>query len=98
MNVRRDFPSLEYVVQIFKALGDETRLSIVCLLWKEELMVQELAQHLDTSPSNISHHLRLLRMLRLVKSQRQGRKVLYSLDDEHVADILRTAFLHGSHD
>ncbi len=90
-------PSMNYVVSIFKIMSDETRLSILWLLSQGEWCVHDLAEALDTSISNISHHLRLLRASRLVKSRRDGQKVYYSLDDDHVVRLLDEAFEHAQH-
>ncbi|HPZ85020.1 MAG TPA: metalloregulator ArsR/SmtB family transcription factor [Bacillota bacterium] len=90
-------PNMSYVVSIFKVMSDETRLSILWLLSQGEWCVHHLAEALDTSVSNISHHLRLLRASRLVKSRREGQKVYYSLDDEHVVRLLGEAFEHAQH-
>ncbi|HHX10906.1 MAG TPA: winged helix-turn-helix transcriptional regulator [Firmicutes bacterium] len=90
-------PNMNYVVSIFKIMSDETRLSILWLLSQGEWCVHDLAEALDTSISNISHHLRLLRASRLVKSRRDGQKVYYSLDDDHVVRLLDEAFEHAQH-
>ncbi len=80
--------------EIFKALGDETRTRILYLLSLEELCVCNLAQILDISVPAVSHHLRLLRALRLVKYRREGKTVCYSLDDEHIVNMIRQAQEH----
>jgi transcriptional regulator, ArsR family len=80
--------------EIFKALGDETRTKILYLLSLEELCVCNLAQILDISVPAVSHHLRLLRALRLVKYRREGKTVCYSLDDEHIVNMIRQAQEH----
>jgi DNA-binding transcriptional ArsR family regulator len=96
-NWRDDLPHLSYVADVFRALGDENRLSILYLVTQKELCVHELALALGTSSSNISHHLRLLRTLRLIKSKRDGKKVCYLLDDDHVKALLEMAFIHADH-
>ncbi|MCR4401283.1 MAG: metalloregulator ArsR/SmtB family transcription factor [Firmicutes bacterium] len=80
--------------EIFKVLGDDTRTKIIYLLSLEELCVCNLAQILDMSVPAVSHHLRLLRVLRLVKYRREGKTVWYSLDDHHVVDMIRRAQEH----
>ncbi len=83
---------------LFKALGDETRSKILYLLSLEkEICVCHIAEILDSSISNISHHLRLLRAYNIVKYRRIGKNVLYSLDDEHVLSIIKAGFDHVSH-
>ncbi|MFP3897317.1 MAG: ArsR/SmtB family transcription factor [Anaerolineales bacterium] len=85
------------LAQIFKVLADPTRVRLVSLLAEQELFVGELAELLDMTLSAVSHHLRLLRQLRLVKARRQGRHVYYSLDDDHVKDVYRLGLEHVKH-
>lgn len=90
-------PETSYVASLFKALADRTRLQMLYLISQEEWCVHDLAAACETSLSNASHHLRLLRAMRVVKSRRLGKKVLYSLDDEHVQALLSQAFMHAGH-
>lgn len=90
-------PPVAYLASVFKLMGDETRLSLLYLLSQGEFCVHDLAYILGSSVSNVSHHLRLLRAMRLVKSRRQGQKICYELDDEHVEHLLQEAFKHASH-
>jgi len=90
-------PSMGYVVSIFKVMSDETRASILYLLSQETWCVHDLAACLGASVSNVSHHLRLLKAARLVKARRDGQRVFYSLDDEHVVGLLEEAFKHATH-
>ena len=85
------------VAATFKVLGDPTRVKILHLLAQGELCVHDLASLLNASDSAISHHLKILRMLRLVKGRREGRQVYYSLDDEHVLGLLRACSEHVEH-
>ncbi len=85
------------LAQVFKVLADPTRVRLVSLLSEKELFVGELAELLDMTLSAVSHHLRLLRQLRLVKARRQGRHVYYSLDDDHVKDVYRLGLEHVKH-
>lgn len=80
--------------EIFKVLGDETRTKILYLLAYQKLCVCDLAEVLEMSLPAISHHLRLLKALRLVKYQRDGKMVYYSLDDEHILNMIREAQEH----
>ncbi|TDA70545.1 MAG: ArsR family transcriptional regulator [Clostridia bacterium] len=80
--------------EIFKVLGDETRTKILYLLAHQELCVCDLASILDMSLPAISHHLRLLKALRLVKYHRDGKMVYYSLDDAHILNLIREAQAH----
>lgn len=90
-------PDTGYVVSLFKAMADQTRLSLLYFISSDEWCGHDLAALAGTSVSNVSHHLRLLRAMRLVKSRREGKRVLYSLDDEHVQRLLAEAFKHASH-
>lgn len=80
--------------ELFKALGDETRTKILYLLAQRELCVCDLAQLLEMSLPAVSHHLRLLKALRLVKYRRDAKTVWYSLDDEHILNIICQAQEH----
>lgn len=80
--------------EIFKVLGDETRTKILYLLSFRELCVCDIATLLDMSLPAISHHLRLLKALRLVKYRREGKMIYYSLDDEHIVHLIREAQEH----
>jgi ArsR family transcriptional regulator len=81
----------------FKALGDQTRSKILYALSKEELCVCDISVLLNMSESAISHHLRVLRSLRLVKHRKEGRMVFYSLDDEHILNLLEECLSHVRH-
>jgi ArsR family transcriptional regulator len=85
------------LAETFKALSDPTRLRIVSLLAEDELCVCHLAAALDMTQSAVSHQLRALRDLRLVRWRRQGRQIFYTLDDEHVTDLFRRGLDHVAH-
>lgn len=85
------------LAEIFKALSDPTRVRIVSLLADAELCVCDLAAALGMSQSAVSHQLRTLRDLRLVRWRREGRQIFYTLDDEHVADLFRLGMDHVAH-
>jgi ArsR family transcriptional regulator len=80
--------------ELFRALSDEVRTKILFLLSLDELCVCDLADALDLSLPAISHHLRLLKMMRLVKYRREGKMVYYSLADDHVLGLIRIAQEH----
>ncbi len=80
--------------ETFKILGDPTRLKIVLALTKEELCVCDLSALIGVSVSAISHQLRLLRTLRIVKNRKEGKMVYYSLDDSHIENIISEALVH----
>jgi DNA-binding transcriptional ArsR family regulator len=80
--------------ELFKALADETRTRILHLLSQRELCVCDLALVMEMSLPAISHHLRLLKMMRLVSYRREGKQVYYQLDDQHVVDLISIARSH----
>ena len=88
---------IQQVSQLYKVLSDPTRLRILLLLKKGELNVTTIAAELVMEQSAVSHQLKLLRQNRVVKSRRQGKTIYYSLDDEHVIDILNQTLEHISH-
>lgn len=79
---------------LFKVLGDTTRLRILEVLTEGELAVGEIADQLQMTTSAISHQLRLLKSNKLVKNRRDGKNILYSLDDQHVLEILTIGLEH----
>jgi ArsR family transcriptional regulator, lead/cadmium/zinc/bismuth-responsive transcriptional repressor len=82
---------------LFAALGDPTRLRIVAALDAHELCVCDIAVVVGLSESAVSHHLRQLRALGLVRFRREGRLVIYTLDDDHVASLFGIARDHVDH-
>lgn len=80
--------------EIFRALGDPTRLRLLSALGAGELCVCDLASLAGISESATSHQLRLLRALRLVRARRDGRLVFYRLDDEHVSGLVAQGLQH----
>ncbi|MGD2207616.1 MAG: metalloregulator ArsR/SmtB family transcription factor [Anaerolineae bacterium] len=86
-----------HLAETFKALSDPTRVRIVSLLTDAELCVCDLAAVLGMSQSAVSHQLRTLRDLRLVRWRREGRQIFYTLDDDHVADLFRLSLDHVAH-
>lgn len=97
-NSMYDEDTIDSLSQIFKALGDPTRLRIIYVLSKSSLCVCDIASLLDMSQSAISHQMRLLRNLRLVKFKREGRMVIYSLDDNHVLELFKQGLEHVAHE
>ena len=100
-NVRADLvdgPTAMKLAETFKALSDPTRVRIISALSHAELCVHDIAATLDMTHSAISHQLRTLRELRLVKFRRAGRHVYYTLDDEHIQDLFRMGLDHILHD
>ena len=82
--------------ETFKALSDPTRLKIALALAKEELCVCDIAALLKMTDSAISHQLRVLKNLRLVKYRRNGKMAYYSLDDKHIKSLISIATRHVS--
>ena len=80
--------------EIFKALSDPARIQILHALSISELCVCDLAKMLDMSVSAISHHLRILRSLRIVKFRKEGKVVFYSLDDVHISSLITSCVEH----
>jgi DNA-binding transcriptional ArsR family regulator len=87
----------ELLAETFKALSDPTRVRMVSLLADAELCVCDLAAALGMTQSAVSHQLRTLRDLRLVRWRREGRQIFYALDDDHVADLFRRGLEHVAH-
>lgn len=81
----------------FKVVGDETRMKILCCISVQELCVNDIAEAVDMTKSAVSHQLRMLKEEGLVKAHRDGKNMFYSLDDQHVVDILDIAFTHIEH-
>ena len=84
------------LAELFKVFGDVTRIKILSLLLHEERSVGDIAEGLGMTHSAISHQLNLLRRSKLVKSRREGKSVYYSLDDDHVCEILSCGIEHIS--
>jgi len=79
---------------LFKALSDETRAKILFCLSREELCVCDVANIMEMSVAAVSHHLRLLRAMNLVKYRREGKLAFYSLDDAHVEHLISEGLAH----
>ncbi len=89
-----DSEALRDLTDIFKALGDLNRLKIVMALANCELCVCDLAAVCGSSESAVSHQLRILRNLRMVRYRREGKVVFYRLDDEHVYSLITQSLEH----
>ncbi len=79
--------TIQRLSDTFKVLGDPTRLKIINALTKRELCVCDISELLDMTQSAISHQLRKLRDMKLVKYRKEGRTVYYSLDDQHILHL-----------
>ena len=82
------------LAQLYKALGDKTRLKMLIALDQGEMCVCDLAAYLGVSESAVSHQLRLLRQLHLVTNRREGPILYYRLDDEHISQLINLALEH----
>ncbi|MBN2352728.1 MAG: winged helix-turn-helix transcriptional regulator [Spirochaetales bacterium] len=87
---------VEDLASFFKVFGDSTRLKILTALLSSPSRVGDLARRLGMTQSAISHQLRLLKEMRLVRGVKSGKEVTYSLDDAHIAKILTDGFAHAS--
>jgi len=85
------------LADLFSALSDPTRLRIISVLLEGEMNVGDIAAQLEMTESAVSHQLRGLRYMRLVRSRKNGRQVFYSLDDDHVAKLYRMGLDHVEH-
>jgi ArsR family transcriptional regulator len=85
------------LADLFSALSDPTRLRIISVLLESERNVGQLAAQLEMSESAVSHQLRGLRQLRLVRSRKDGRQVFYALDDDHVVKLYNLGLDHVQH-
>ena len=86
-----DIPTEEELydlAELFKVFGDSTRIRILFQLFDKELSVGELADLLNMNQSAVSHQLKVLKQAKLVKNRRDGKSIIYSLDDEHVRTII----------
>ena len=85
------------LAELFKILGDPTRLKIVELLLEHEMCVNHIAETMGMGQSAISHQLRVLRQARLVTYRKEGKTAYYSLNDDHVEGLVRMGMEHVSH-
>jgi len=83
--------------EVFKVLGDPTRIRIIHALSQCDLCVCDIAEALNMTQSAISHQLRLLRALQLVKYKKEGKSVIYSLDDDHILQLFNQGMEHIMH-
>ena len=86
--------TVEVLAETFRVLGDPTRVRILDVLASGELCVCDIASLVQMSESAVSHQLRLLRHMRLVRARRVGRQAFYSVDDHHILELLRLAGTH----
>ena len=95
--VKNNQPEDEYLYELselFRIFGDSTRIKILYALLDAELCVGDLAEVLSLTQSSVSHQLRILKNAKLVKFRRDGKSIFYSLDDDHVRNILSLGMEH----
>jgi ArsR family transcriptional regulator, lead/cadmium/zinc/bismuth-responsive transcriptional repressor len=86
-----------HLADLFSALSDPTRLRIISVLLKGEMNVGDLASQLEMTESAVSHQLRGLRQMKLVRTRKHGRQVFYTLDDDHVTKLYLMGLDHVEH-
>lgn len=87
--------TMDDIAELFKGFADPTRVHILSLLARDELCVTDISEAVDLSQSAISHQLRILKQMHLVKFRREGKNILYSLADDHVRTILKMGMEHA---
>ena len=95
--VKKKIPQDEIIydlAEFFKVFADSTRMKIIYALMENELCVCDIANIVQTTQSAISHQLRLLKQSKLVKFRKEGKVVYYSLDDEHISQIVKKGREH----
>ena len=85
---------IKELADFYKVFGDATRVKILCVLLESEMCVCDLAEVLDMTQSAISHQLRVLKQMKLVKNRRDGKTVYYSLADGHIQTIISQGMEH----
>ncbi len=88
---------VQYVCELFKMLGEASRLKIVCALMGTKMCVAHLAEEVGMEQSALSHQLKNLKQAGLVKAEKSGKQVFYRLDDRHVFIIIGQAIDHAEH-
>ena len=86
--------TMEQIAELFKGFADPTRVHILSLLSQQERCVTEIAEEVQLSQSAISHQLRILKQMHLIKYRRDGKNMLYSLADDHVRTFLEMGLEH----
>ena len=98
LELELDLDTAAQMAELFSTMSDVSRVRIIAALSAgDEMNVGELAEKVEISHSAVSHHLRHLRQMRLVRARKEGRYVYYMLDDEHVHDLFRCGLEHVVH-
>jgi len=90
-------PTSTHLADLFSALSDSTRLRIISVLLEGEMNVGDIASQLEMTESAVSHQLRGLRQMKLLRTRKEGRQVFYALDDDHVVKLYRLGLEHVEH-
>lgn len=85
------------IVEIFRMLADATRVQVLWALTSREMSVNELAEHVGKPAPSVSQHLAKLRMARLVRTRREGTTIFYSMENEHVCQLVTDAVFNAEH-
>lgn len=93
-NIMPDDGLIYDIAELFKVFADSTRMKIIYALIENELCVCDIAAIVGTTQSAISHQLRILKQSKLVKFRKDGKIIYYSLDDEHIAEIVKKGREH----
>lgn len=93
-----DEPIADRLAELFSALSDSSRLRILSVLLRGEISVQQISESVGMSHSAVSHQLRGLRQLHIVRARKQGRLVIYCLDDAHIAELFQRGLDHVRHE
>ena len=88
---------IDKVASFFKVLGDQTRIRILFALKEKEMCAGDIAVLLNMTKSAVSHQLAVMRNMHQVRSRREGKNIFYSLDDQHIVDIIEEALIHMTH-
>jgi DNA-binding transcriptional ArsR family regulator len=86
--------TIAQLADLFRIMGDPSRLSIILICLKEPISVGDIADRLGASASLVSHHLRLLRAARVVKAERRGKQMFYSACDDHIECVIEDMVAH----
>ena len=95
--VKDNMPAFDDIMDLsdfFKIMGDSTRLQLLMSLQQSEMCVSDLANVLNMTKSAVSHQLKTLRVSKLINSRKEGKTVIYSLDDAHVHEVLAKSIEH----
>ncbi|MGH3563253.1 MAG: ArsR/SmtB family transcription factor [Mycobacterium sp.] len=96
-SVRLPDDQVGLVVEVFRMLADATRVQVLWALTDREMSVSELAEHVGKPAASVSQHLAKLRMARLVRTRRAGTTIFYSMENEHVCQLVTDAVFNAEH-